>query len=94
MFFALALALTLQDAPPPTRGDTATYPTEALRTLVTEAAEVNRRVPEALGGYRAELESEISIGNRRSERMEMSVQLEQIASTLEWDRTGRYRQTV
>ncbi len=71
-----------------------TYATSALRELVAEAAEVNRRVPEALGGYRAQLESEISIGNRRSERMEMSVQLEQIASTLEWDRTGRYRQTV
>lgn len=94
MFLALALTLTLQDAAPPARGDTATYPTQALRALVTEAAEVNRRVPEALGGYRAQLESEISIGNRRSERMEMSVQLEQIASTLEWDRTGRYRQTV
>lgn len=94
MFLALALSLTLQDTLAAARSDTATYRTEALRALVAEAAEVNRRVPAALGGYRAQLESEISIGNRRSERMEMSVQLEQIASTLEWDRTGRYRQTV
>lgn len=92
LLLALAVALgdTLATAPP----DTATYATPALRALVAEAAEINRRVPEALGGYRAQLESEISIGNRRAERMEMSVQLEQIASTLEWDRTGSYRQTV
>lgn len=94
MHLALALTLALQDTLPSPPRDTATYPSPALRQLVYEAAEVNRRVPAALGGYRAHLESEISIGNRRSERMEMSVQLEQIASTLEWDRTGRYRQTV
>lgn len=94
MFLALALTLALQDTLPSPPRDTATYPSPALRQLVHVAAEVNRRVPAALGGYRAQLESEISIGNRRSERMEMSVQLEQIASTLEWDRTGRYRQTV
>lgn len=74
--------------------DTACYQNAALRALVAEAAEENRRVPPQLGGYQAQLESEISIGNRRSERMEMSVQLEQIASRLSWDRTGRYEQTV
>lgn len=75
-------------------GDTSCYESAALRTLVAEAAEVNRRVPPQLGGYTAELESEVSIGNRRSEQMEMSVQLEQIASRLSWDRTGHYEQTV
>lgn len=74
--------------------DSATYATPALRALVTEAVELNRRVPAGLGGYRAQLESEISIGNRRSEGMEMSVSLEQVASTLTWDRTGRYEQVV
>lgn len=90
----LAITVALSDTLPVPPPDTATYESSALRALVAEAVDVNRRVPEALGGYRAQLESEISIGNRRSERMEMSVQLEQIASTLEWDRTGRYRQTV
>lgn len=89
--FALLLASADTTRQP---SDTATYQSEALRVLVAEAAATNRRVPEALGGYRAQLESEISIGNRRSERMEMSVQLEQIASTLTWDRSGRYEQQV
>lgn len=74
--------------------DSSTYATPALRALIAEAAEINRRVPSGLGGYRARLESEISIGNRRSEGMEMSVSLEQVASTLTWDRTGEYEQVV
>src|SRR5690606_2507271 len=76
------------------QSDTTQYASEALRQLVAEAATENRRVPEDLGGYTARLESEISIGNRRSEGMEMAVQLEQVASTLRWDRTGSYEQTV
>jgi len=74
--------------------DTTTYASPALRALITEAAALNRRVPDGLGGYRAHLESEISIGNRRSEGMEMAVSLEQVASTLTWDRTGAYEQQV
>lgn len=90
---ALLLALAL--GPDTVRAvDTATYATPALRALVGEAAERNRRVPDGLGGYRARLESEISIGNRRSEGMEMAVSLEQVASTLTWDRTGEYEQLV
>jgi len=90
---ALALVVAAADTTP-VMSDTLCYESAALRVLVAEAAEVNRRVPPELGGYNAQLESEISIGNRRSERMEMSVQLEQIASRLTWDRTGRYEQTV
>ena len=74
--------------------DSTTYATPALRTLIAEAAELNRRVPAGLGGYRAQLESEISIGHRRAERMEMAVSIEQVASTLTWDRTGEYEQVV
>ncbi len=90
---ALLLALTvgLDTIPAP---DSQTYATPALRALVAEAAELNRRVPSALGGYRAGLESEISIGNRRAEGMEMAVQIEQVASVLTWDRTGEYEQLV
>ena len=76
------------------RRDTLTYATPALEALVREAVALNRRVPAALGGYRAHLESEISIGNRRGEGMEMAVTLEQVASTLTWDRTGAYEQHV
>lgn len=74
--------------------DTTTYATPALEVLVREAAELNRKVPTGLGGYRSRLESEISIGNRRGEGMEMAVTLEQVASTLTWDRTGAYEQYV
>jgi hypothetical protein len=88
---ALLTAVAIDTVP---QSDTGRYASRELQQLVGEAAEVNRRVPPMLGGYRAKLESEISIGNRRSEGMEMSVQLEQIASTLTWDRTGEYKQVV
>lgn len=92
----LLLACLLALAPLVLRaqGDTTVYATPALRQLVAEAAAINRRVPDSLGGYRARLESEISVGNRRSEGMEMAVSLEQVASTLTWDRTGAYEQTI
>lgn len=93
MLPALLLALALPADTVQSR-DTTTYASSALAALVSEAAELNRRVPGGLGGYRARLESEISIGNRRSERVEMSVSLEQVASTLTWDRTGAYEQEV
>ena len=90
----LLLALSLGADAVTQGGDSTTYATPALRALIAEAAELNRRVPAGLGGYRAQLESEISIGSRRSEGMEMSVSLEQVASTLTWDRTGEYEQVV
>ena len=71
------------------RGDTLT-----LTAILDSAALQNRLVPRELGGYRARLESEISLGNRRAEGMEMSLSIEQVASTLTWDRTGRYMQQV
>ncbi|MBL8998658.1 MAG: hypothetical protein JNL44_15200 [Gemmatimonadetes bacterium] len=92
---ALSFLLALAGAPDTVQAaDSLTYASPALRALVAEAAELNRRVPPGLGGYEARLESEISIGNRRSEGKEMSVSLEQVASRLTWDRTGRYAQTV
>ena len=90
----LSFLLALAGADTVLRADSLTYATPALRTLIAEAAEVNRRVPDGLGGYSARLESEISIGNRRAEGVEMSVSLEQVASRLTWDRTGRYTQTI
>jgi hypothetical protein len=92
-FHLLLLPLALAGDPGAGQ-DTATYATPALQALIAEAVELNRRVPDALGGYRARLESEISIGNRRTEGMEMAVSLEQVASTLRWDRRGEYQQVV
>lgn len=95
MLFAFLLALAADTTlAVPVSEDTAVYSSPALRDLVRSAVEINRRVPEQLGGYRARLESEISYGNRRSEGMEMAVGIEQIASTLTWDRTGSYEQVV
>lgn len=91
---SLLVLLVSAAADTTTPPDTVRYSSRALEHLIAEAAEVNRRVPDELGGYRAQLESEISIGNRRSEGQEMSVQLEQVASTLTWDRTGEYEQVV
>lgn len=94
MLLALLLATAVQADTSRPAPDTAVYETAALRALVGQAAAMNRRVPEGLGGYRARLESEISIGSRRSEGMEMAVSIEQIASTLSWDRTGAYEQVI
>lgn len=94
MLRLLSIALSLVADTTSVPVDSTQYTSVALRELVQEAARINRRVPEELGAYRARLESEVSIGNRRSEGMEMSVQLEQIASTLSWDRTGEYQQVV
>lgn len=94
MLFAFLLAFSVDTTALPTDPDTATYASRALREVVERAVETNRRVPPGLGGYRARLESEISYGSRRSERMEMAVSIEQVASTLTWDRTGSYEQVV
>jgi hypothetical protein len=74
--------------------DTATYSSPALRALVAEAVRVNNRVPAALGGYRAKLESEIAIGERDGAGHETEESLEQVASSLQWSRTGEFEQHV
>jgi hypothetical protein len=74
--------------------DTAAYETATLRTIIGEAARFNRRVPPGLGGYRAHLESEISIGSQRPDKGEISVSTEQVASELTWNRTGAFEQRV
>ena len=75
-------------------GDTATYSNAAVRTLVVEAARINHRVPATLGRYRANLESEISVGTHDGGGSEMSASIEQVASTLTWARTGEFEQRV
>ncbi len=74
--------------------DTATYSSPALRALVGEAVSVNNRVPAALGGYRAKLESEIAIGERDGGGHETEESIEQVASELQWNRSGDFEQHV
>lgn len=74
--------------------DTATYSSPALRALIDEAVLVNNRVPAALGGYRAKLESEIAIGERDGAGHETEESIEQVASVLRWSRSGAFEQHV
>lgn len=71
-----------------------TYATDALRALVARASDANRRVPAALAGYEAQVESELSLVLRLSDGRETVAQIEQTASDVRWDRTGSYEQRV
>lgn len=70
------------------------YSTPALRAVVAEAAQRNRRVPPALRSYRADLESEIALVLRQSQGYEQVAQIEQLESRARWHRTGDYEQRV
>ena len=87
--FLIAAQLAVAAVP-----DTATYSSAALRALVSEAVLVNNRVPAALGRYRARLESEIAIGQRDGAGHESEESIEQVASELQWSRTGDFEQHV
>ncbi|MBW7932369.1 MAG: hypothetical protein H3C62_01905 [Gemmatimonadaceae bacterium] len=94
--FVIAAALAIQVPAPPTgwAQDTVTYESARVRGIITDAVRANRRVPLSLGAYRAELESEISIGSKRPDKGELSFSVEQVASELYWDRTGAFEQRV
>lgn len=65
----------------------------ALRALVARASQ-NNALPPDLISYRANAETEISILLRREEGTEAIAAVEQVASTLRWNRTGAYEQHV
>jgi hypothetical protein len=90
------MAIVIQEpaARPTWARDTATYESARTKAIVDDAARANRRVPPALGSYTAQVESEISIGSKRPDRGELSFSVEQVASTLMWDRTGAFEQRV
>lgn len=90
----VAQAIQVPIAVPPVSRDTATYQTARLKAIITDAAQFNRRVPPALGGYRARVESEISFGTQRPDKGELSVSVEQVSSELRWNRTGAFEQRV
>lgn len=77
---------------PPAAGaqDSIPYASARLRTLVAEAAQANRRVPESLTGYEAQLESEIAIGFRDTLGVDRTTQVEQLAARARWQRSGIY----
>ncbi|MDQ8153177.1 MAG: hypothetical protein P3B98_00830 [Gemmatimonadota bacterium] len=89
-----AQALQGQTPAAASRTDTATYESARLKTIITDAARFNRRVPPGLGTYRAQVESEISIGSQRPDKGELSFSVEQVASELTWNRTGAFEQRV
>lgn len=90
----IALAIQVPSAGSPSARDTATYESARLKVIVEEAVLANRRVPPALGSYTAQVESEIAIGSKRPDKGELSFSVEQVASTLTWDRTGAFEQRV
>lgn len=90
----IALAVHVPAASPPWASDTTTYESARLKAIVEDAVRANRRVPPALGSYTAQVESEIAIGSKRPDKGELSFSVEQVASTLVWDRTGAFEQRV
>lgn len=70
------------------------YSSSALRTLVSEAAVANHAPPSGFRGYRAHVESELSLILRDTLGRERAAQLEQFASTLTWARGESYEMHV
>jgi hypothetical protein len=67
-----------------------TYSSEALRALVSRATVANHAPPPSFRGYRAHVESEMSLLMRDTLGRERAAQLEQLASSIQWQRGGTY----
>jgi len=96
---AAVIALVAQVVQAPTAAtsrsrDTATYASAQLKAIIEDAVRFNRLVPPGLGAYRAQMESEISIGSQRPDKGERAYSVEQVASELAWNRTGAFEQHV
>jgi hypothetical protein len=93
---ALTLSLVLLGAPNPVAAQTdsakATAP-RALRELLADASQRNV-LPPALISFTSHVETEISVLLRREEGNEAVAAVEQVASTLKWNRTGFYDQRI
>ena len=70
------------------------YSSPALRDLVARAADRNLTVPQGLGAYRAEVESEIAVLTRRADGEEVGVSIEQAHNEVLWQRSGEFTQHV
>jgi hypothetical protein len=71
-----------------------TYSTEALRAMVSRAVIANHVPPPAFRGCHAHVESEISLLLRDTLGRERAAQLEQLASSIQWQRGGAYEMHV
>lgn len=65
----------------------------ALQQLLAEASARNR-LPDSLVSYKANVETEIAVLLRREEGTEAVAAIEQVASSMHWNRAGRYEQRV
>ena len=66
----------------------------ALGQLLSDAAAVNSQIPGRLHGYRARIETEMSLALLDSGRRERTAQVEQIASDVRYRNPDRYDQRV
>ena len=71
-----------------------TYSSNALRDLVSRAVVANHAPPSSLSGYRAHVESELSLLMRDTLGRERAAQIEQLASSIEWQRSGAYEMHI
>ena len=71
-----------------------TYASPALRAAVARAAESNHEAPAELRSYRALVETEAALVIHTPEGEELTGQIEQIASRVQWWRNGDYAQRV
>ena len=70
------------------------YSSPAVREMVERASVSNRRIPDLLGSYQAQVESEMSFVTRQSDGREATFSVEQTASVVRWNRTGDFEQRV
>jgi hypothetical protein len=75
------------------RGQEITASQRPLQELLADASRRNR-LPDDLVSYRTKVETEITMLLRREEGAEAVAAVEQVASTLRWNRTGAYDQRV
>lgn len=66
----------------------------ALNELVARAVDRNRSAPASLLEYRARMESEIAVLNRRSDGEEGAMSLEQSQNDVRWQRGGDFAQHI
>jgi hypothetical protein len=71
-----------------------TYSSQALRALVARATVANHAPPPSFRGYHAHVESEMSLLLRDTLGRERAAQLEQLASSIQWQRGGEYEMHV
>ena len=89
---ALLVAAIAQIGAPASRDSI--YSTPAVRALVARAVASNRRVPDSLITYRAQVESEMAFIARQPDGTEQTFAIEQTENEVRWDRSGRYEQRV